>query len=734
MGNFNAIACYSAIKELRNSNNDLVTAYARLVSHIIYENSEKKSYDIKTLINDIKDKYSLDIPYHPMQTILDKCRKLGYISIVNGKIVSLNSENDDEEIFLPIYEAKEKQFKKLLRKYIDFLSNEYQEYISEQEAYKQIDEFLENSDLTFVDDNNRVYNQHEYRLAEFLIQCNNEGCTEYIDILNDYIVGAALIQLLTFQEKIDNFIFKNLVVYIDTPIIFRLLGIDSLKRTQIYIDLIKQMQRNGIKVKAYDHTVNEVSCIIEDAKYWVNNIEFDTSLANETSLFFVENNWSKTDIDQLSLSVNNKLENELNISIDKSPYPLSSDIRTISQAEIKDLIKQEYQNNVSNETIVNKDQTIELDAQSLFLTMHKSKGIVAHNVNDLRFLFLTTNRTLAKIGRSISKKYLHAGEAFFPIAMDDVKWGTIIWFDTPNNISNFSRSKLIAAAYASFRPSPAVIKKFNTTLVQALKNNQITNEECYLMRTKSEIETILLKLTNNDEVNCIESTPLEVMNQIRDQGYKLGISEKNEEIESLKLENINLEREKNDKIASLKDEKAEVEFERRSEMMRADIAEKRLLLKEKKDAKKEIDEELNRLKNDISIENEKDEKSKKLANTLSILLRVLLALLIIFVFIKISKNYFNCKDQVDTIISIIIFFATFLIPEIRITGTKLSEKLIVMIRKYSDKHYKLDTSLKPTLIEKIDICNQKINELTQEIDTLKTEIDTLEKEKRIICV
>ena len=25
------------------------------------------------MINDIKDKYSLDIPYHPMQTILDKC-------------------------------------------------------------------------------------------------------------------------------------------------------------------------------------------------------------------------------------------------------------------------------------------------------------------------------------------------------------------------------------------------------------------------------------------------------------------------------------------------------------------------------------------------------------------------------------------------------------------------------------------------------------------------------------
>lgn len=168
MGNFNAIACYSAIKELRITNIDLVTAYARLVSHVIYENSEKKSYDIKTLINDIKNIYSLDIPYHPMQTILEKCRKLGYISIVNGKIIALNSGNDEEEIFLPIYETKEKQFKKLLRKYIDFLSSKYQEYISKQEAYKQIDEFLENSDLTFVDDNYRIFNQHEYRLAEFL--------------------------------------------------------------------------------------------------------------------------------------------------------------------------------------------------------------------------------------------------------------------------------------------------------------------------------------------------------------------------------------------------------------------------------------------------------------------------------------------------------------------------------------------------------------------------------------
>lgn len=78
MSSFASLACYSALKELKDSKIDLITAYSRMIAPIILQNASKKNYDIYSIQKDVKNEYSLTIPYPAMQSILSKCHELGY--------------------------------------------------------------------------------------------------------------------------------------------------------------------------------------------------------------------------------------------------------------------------------------------------------------------------------------------------------------------------------------------------------------------------------------------------------------------------------------------------------------------------------------------------------------------------------------------------------------------------------------------------------------------------------
>ena len=70
MSSFASLACYSALKELKDSKIDLITAYSRMIAPIILQNASKKNYDIYSIQKDVKNEYSLTIPYPAMQSIL----------------------------------------------------------------------------------------------------------------------------------------------------------------------------------------------------------------------------------------------------------------------------------------------------------------------------------------------------------------------------------------------------------------------------------------------------------------------------------------------------------------------------------------------------------------------------------------------------------------------------------------------------------------------------------------
>ena len=710
MSSFASLACYSALKELKDSKIDLITAYSRMIAPIILQNASKKNYDIYSIQKDVKNEYSLTIPYPAMQSILSKCHELGYITY-EGRIIKPNQQAIEQDDFESIRDSKEKQYKLLINAYKKFLKEKYQKHISDETAYEQINEFIENNDLSFIQDSKSLYGKERWKLAEFLIECEENGKTNFIDYLNEYIIGLSLTQLISYEEDNEKFTFNNLQIFLDTPILFRLLGIDTLRRSSIYIDLIHQMQKRGITVKIFDHTYNELIGIIEDSKYWINNPNFDETLANETSYFFVSENWSKFDVDEFSLMVRKKIESDFNIQITTTSYPTMDSFGSIHESDIVDMIKAEYSQSKNRSNTQVNGYSIEIDAKSLFFTLQLCQGKPIYHLNDIKYLFLTTNQALSKVALSISKKITQGNtSSIIPFAIDDINWGTILWIDTPGNMSKYSRSKLTAAAYASYKPSDNIIKKFQSSLIKLYQDGSISAAECYLLRTQPSARSLLLKITQNDEEKYLDQTPLEIIKQYKNEGYIQGIREKEEEITRINQQNHNEAHVRSVQYSQL-------QVEKESESIRADLAEKKLALNQKKHIEDTLSAEIQAL-------SVKYEKAKLVNKCFNIIVKIFLSLISGFLLFRFFDKIVCLKDQIEICISAILaLFAVWGLPKLNVTlinkfTEKISRRIIFLI-------YKVET-IENNLREKKNL----VEEIRTDIKKIEEEIDILESQQK----
>lgn len=596
MSSFSTIACYAALSSC--SREDILHAYARMIVALI-RSKRYKTFDVDILCKDFKAYYGFSVPYHPMQTILSTCMELGFLTY-NSPIHQFVPDyaHIDEEDFMDIVEKTDQKYQEILSRFKDFLQQEYKIYSSDEDLGDKILAFIERYGIKTKTDK-RVLRavKDDYLFAAFLVHCEETGQIDILDYLNDYTIGLALSEVFAYCESPQTYTARDACVYLDTSLLFKLFGIDSSDRADSYELFLRNIQKLGMHVKVYDHTVSEMIGIIEGSKSWINNPDYDATLSSEATYFFVRNQWSIDKIDEFSCNVRTRLKEDFNITIDNMAYPKAEDIRTLTEATIKEMIITEYKDSNPDVQIDDIDYSIDQDAKSIFFTLHKNNTVVPYHLNDVKNIFITANRSLARVGYKISHDYAAAKNFFIPTVMTDIKWGTLIWFNSPSTLFSVNRPRLVSAAYAAFRPSHEVTKKLNAALIKSEEKGDITPEQCYFLKVSPVAQRILGKLTANDSDKIIDSTPLEILKEIRKSAYEEGSTSRQEEIDDLTRKNETVEFE----LAKAKQQKIIFECQRNVEVLEKALAdvEKELnnaseFLSEQKQVKDAIDMSVNK--------------------------------------------------------------------------------------------------------------------------------------------
>ena len=343
--------------------------------------------------------------------------------------------------------------------------------------------------------------------------------------------------------------YSDLHVYLDSPIIFALLGMDDTSRTESYKQLVADMLKARCSVHVLDHNFQEVDSIIARAAGWATNTLYDLRKANNAARFFHDSQMDETEISEFCDNIETKL-NELGITVKETAYDVFQDKFQEDEICLFDMVKARYLDH-GYELSQEKQDSIRIDVQSIIMIYRERQGQTATRLQNAKHIMLTSNNAIANVSKKYeSNKSLQSGH--IPACISADLFGAILWLDSPMQLLEYQKKKLLADCYAFLKPDKVMLDKYIQSLDEARNADAIDEKKFLFLRTHKVVLDSLMDITKGDYARFNSNTYLEVYDDIQEKSlkkYKDEAAAHAQTQEALKI----LERNSSDEIEALKD-------------------------------------------------------------------------------------------------------------------------------------------------------------------------------------
>lgn len=342
--------------------------------------------------------------------------------------------------------------------------------------------------------------------------------------------------------------YSDLHVYLDSPIIFALLGMDDTSRTESYKQLVADMLKARCSVHVLDHNFQEVDSIIARAAGWATNTLYDLRKANNAARFFHDSQMDETEISEFCDNIETKL-NELGITVKETAYDVFQDKFQEDEICLFDMVKARYLDH-GYELPQEKQDSIRIDVQSIIMIYRERQGQTATRLQNAKHIMLTSNNAIANVSKKYeSNKSLQSGH--IPACISADLFGAILWLDSPMQLLEYQKKKLLADCYAFLKPDKVMLDKYIQSLDEARNADAIDEKKFLFLRTHKVVLDSLMDITKGDYARFNSNTYLEVYDDIQEKSlkkYKDEAAAHAQTQEALKI----LERNSSDEIEALK--------------------------------------------------------------------------------------------------------------------------------------------------------------------------------------
>lgn len=524
MGKLINSSVYSLIRE-EYSGRNISDAFIFLTKYVIKERGYRP-FRIQEICDDFEKRCGFSIPYHPMTVIVTQLKNQGYLWETMTNSFTPVKEKIDPDVPDDTFEKEQHLLDRLVSRYISFARASGIE-VTKDDAEKTIDDFIGLNGIDLlrgIQDYSAITDNPLMRLFYAFyssIESTDPSLVEYIGSL---IVGRILTDLfISGQDDTIGTTKSNASVYLDTSVVFSLLGIDEIDHSKVYEDLISATQQLGMRVKIFRHTYSELVTLIQGSEEWIGNPFYDPFCATASTRFFVSNNYTRDEVAEFASSLVTRL-GRYQIEIDDMDYPGFSPRGVKSEKEYYDLIVEKYRSRDPSFDEETKQRTIDKDARSLYFVDHLNAGIRAPYIQSISNIFITRNNSLASIARALVQQ----NTSEIPDCVNDVYWGTLIWLNNPQQLLSSTRIRVAANAYAAFLPSTQLKRKLVESAEKLAEKEEISPEEAYFLKTSSLAQQILMEMTKGDDKFFTERTTLDILTKIREDAKLQGHLEERE--------------------------------------------------------------------------------------------------------------------------------------------------------------------------------------------------------------
>lgn len=311
--------------------------------------------------------------------------------------------------------------------------------------------------------------------------------------------------------------YSDLHVYLDSPIIFALLGMDDTSRTESYKQLVADMLKARCSVHVLDHNFQEVDSIIARAAGWATNTLYDLRKANNAARFFHDSQMDETEISEFCDNIETKL-NELGITVKETAYDVFQDKFQEDEICLFDMVKARYLDH-GYELSQEKQDSIRIDVQSIIMIYRERQGQTATRLQNAKHIMLTSNNAIANVSKKYeSNKSLQSGH--IPACISADLFGAILWLDSPMQLLEYQKKKLLADCYAFLKPDKVMLDKYIQSLDEARNADAIDEKKFLFLRTHKVVLDSLMDITKGDYARFNSNTYLEVYDDIQEKSLK----------------------------------------------------------------------------------------------------------------------------------------------------------------------------------------------------------------------
>lgn len=511
---------YAALKSGFIKNSNILNAYFSIIAHII--TSEKIE------IIDAADISSKFNEYYGIQTTEPFIRQVLSIGFKSHAIEDINGQ----------YKTNFDEMKKYIPSELDFETNwnklvlGFLKY-ARSNKYKISKEHIENFILDYIHDDSKFMLREtdieipetpdttEYIWCKYLeyLNENNAHLFEFVSLLNlTNIYKDAVFYSATKSEH-----YKNLNIYLDTPLVFAILGMDSDNRKNSYLKLIEDAQTEGCNFFILDNNYEEAKGIFIRASQIAFSSNYKLSKANKVAQFFHNTMSNEIEAEEFIGNVE-KMLSKLNISIKKTGYDVNDNLFQEDETTLFNMVSEKYKETGSMLT-PERERSIQTDVRSIIMVYRERKGKVSTTVGESSDIFITINSAIANVSKLYeSNRSINAGH--IPAAISADLLGTLIWLHRPNEIINYKKKQILADCYSAFQPNKTLLENYLKSLDEARIRDEITEDDYLFLRNHPLVSSTLMNVINGDYSRFSDRTYNDVYDQIVENSRKEYMDEK----------------------------------------------------------------------------------------------------------------------------------------------------------------------------------------------------------------
>lgn len=500
---------YAVLKSSWFSN--ILDEYLCFVATIIIEENMEE-IDENLICEKLSKKYNIKFQLTFVRQILSYAVSKKVIEKKREKFIVNNDKIKKYKIDL---ESFDHDFNLLIDKFLLF-ANEHRYFPEKESATRLVYDFIDKYDDRIL------YNDFDdidvgdptflYCWCSFVLYLQEE-----IPNLYEFFVGlcsANLIKNALFYSGEFHHMESQLQVYLDTPMIFAILGMDTPERAEAYKYLLQKASSIGMSIKVFDHNFEEAKGIMERASRWALSNKYQADKANRVAQFFYDSQMTEIEIEEYIHDFEASL-NSLGITKDASSYLTEENAFQIDEEKLFETIKEEYGKRALKYTSEEEyDNSIKTDVRSLVMIQRKRAGTYSTDLKSSKCVFVTTNGIIAKI----SKDYTLEDELTrdkIPTSITADIFGTLLWLDFPEK-NNYQSYKMLADCKSLLKPTPMMIAQFNKELENAYTRREtgLTEDKFLFLRSHPIVKSVLLDATSGDYTQYTGNIWQDVYNRI----------------------------------------------------------------------------------------------------------------------------------------------------------------------------------------------------------------------------